>query len=325
VAGAVSLTVVAAAPGLAEETKLKVAAMLGTPVEEQWVSRVHVAILAAEKRGEIEYLLSEDVKAPDMVRVLRQYAEQGVDLIIGEAYAIEREARELAKEYPDVKFLMGSSLDPQEPNFAVFDNWNQDAAYLGGMLAGGITKSNKIGAVGAMSIPEINRLVGAFQEGACAVNPDVNLLVAYIGSFYDVPGDKEAGLAQIDAGADVLYAERFGANQAALDRGVYAIANLVEQEDTYDPVVITSTLWHSEPFIDAAIKDVKEGKFVAKDYGKEYGPLAAGGADLAPLGEWEAKFPPELIAKIKETEAKMKSGAFAATIFPDEIKSGPCP
>ncbi|MBN9600812.1 MAG: BMP family protein [Afipia sp.] len=309
----------------AHANKLKVAAVLNSPVDHQWVSRVHVSLLKARDRGEIDYLLAEAVAASDTIRVIREYAEQGAELIVAESYTVEREARDLAKEYPKIKFLLASSLPPDGTNVAVFDNWNQDAAYLGGILAGSITKTNKLGAVGGMAIPEINRLIGAFREGACTVNPKVQMLVSFVGGFYNIPADKEAALAQIESGADVIYAERFGANQAALEKKKYAIANLMVQDKAYDAAVITSTLWNAEPMFDAAIADVKNGKFAAKDYGREYGSYVIGGSALAPLGEWEKKLPPDAVRAVKEAEAKMKAGTLKATIFQNKIDSGPCP
>ncbi|MDH3582302.1 MAG: BMP family protein, partial [Hyphomicrobiales bacterium] len=227
----------ASGPGVAQKKKLKVATMLGSPVEQQWVGRLHDALLAAKKRGEIEYLLSEDVDDSDMIRVLREYAEQGVDLIVGEVYPVERAAREVAKDYPKIAFLLGSSLKPQKPNFAVFDNWNQDAAYLAGLIAGGITKTNTVSVVGGYAIPEVNRLAGAFKQGACEINPKVKVLVTYIGSWYDPPKSKEAGFAQIDSGSDVIYAERFGAIAAAKERGIPAISNLTHYQRKFRDTV----------------------------------------------------------------------------------------
>jgi basic membrane lipoprotein Med (substrate-binding protein (PBP1-ABC) superfamily) len=313
------------APGHAQEKKkLKVAAMLGSPVEQQWVGRVHDALVAARDRGEIEYQLSENVADTDMIRVLREYAEQGVDLIVGEVYPVEREARKVAQAYPKVAFLLGSSLKPQAPNFAVFDNWNQDASYLAGMIAAGMTKTGTVGAVGGMSIPEINRLVGAFKQGACESKPDIKVLVSYVGSFYDPPKEKELGLAQIDAGADVIYAERFGAIQAAEQHKLPAISNLTHFERQYRDTVITSTLWHAEPFINAAIEHVRSGKFEAIDYGEKYGLMKDGGASLAEFGPWEQKLPPDLLRRVREREQEIKEGKFQAKIVPNEVKSGGC-
>ena len=86
------------------------------------------------------------------------------------------------------------------------------------MIAGKMSKSSTIGSVAAMDIPEVDRLVNAFFAGAKEVNPDIKSKVAFIGSFFDPPKAKEAALAQIDAGVDVIYAERFGVIEAAAEK-----------------------------------------------------------------------------------------------------------
>src|SRR5690606_11854072 len=141
--------------------------------------------------------------------------EQGNALILGEAFAVESAARKVAKDYPGTAFLMGSSGKPQAPNFSVFDNYIQEPAYLTGMIAGGMTKTHRIGLVGGYPIPEVNRLMQAFMAGAKEVDPQVTFAVSFIGSWFDPPKAKEAAFAMIDQGADVLYAERFGVSDAA--------------------------------------------------------------------------------------------------------------
>ncbi|PJN93009.1 BMP family ABC transporter substrate-binding protein, partial [Amaricoccus sp. HAR-UPW-R2A-40] len=113
---------------------LKVAAIYTVPVEQQWVSRIHKAATAAVERGEIEYVFSENVSNSDYERVMREYAEGGAQLILGEVFGVEDAARSVATDYPDTAFLMGSSFgpDPEVPNFSVFDNYIQDASYLSG-------------------------------------------------------------------------------------------------------------------------------------------------------------------------------------------------
>ena len=308
----------------AERKRLKVAAMFSAPVEQQWVGRLHDALVMARNRGEIDYVVSENVEDADMIRVLREYAEGGYDLIVGEVYLVEREARGVARDYPEVAFLLGSSLAPQPPNFAVFDNWNQDAAYLAGLIAGGMTRSNVIGAVGGYPIPEVNRLVGAYKQGACEVNPKVEVLVAYVGSWYDPPKSRESGIAQIDSGADFIYAERFGAIHAARERGIPAVSNLTHYEREYRDTVVTSTLWHAEPFIDAAIGHVRSGSFEAVDYGRIHGLMKDGGASLAEFGPWEKKIPSEVLAYVGKREMEIRAGEFQAEIVSDVVKSGGC-
>ncbi|HET8726303.1 MAG TPA: BMP family protein [Alphaproteobacteria bacterium] len=304
--------------GAYAQDKVSVAAVYTVPIEQQWVSRIHKALTAAEEGGGIDYVYSENVANTDYERVMREYAEQGADLIIGEAFGVERGARTVAQQYPETAFLMGSSLGPQEPNFAVFDNYIQEAAYLTGLVAGSVTESGKIGMVGGYPIPEVNRLMNAFMAGAREVRPDVQFSVTFIGSWYDPPKAKEAAFAMIDAGADVLYAERFGVSDAAKERGVYAIGNVIDTADEYPGTVIASALWHMEPTIDRAIEAVKNGSFAAEQYGV-YSHLEYGGSSLAPMD-------PEIVGQdtidlVEEKQQAILDGTLEVEIDDEEPTS----
>src|SRR4028118_1312641 len=194
---------------------IRVASIYTVPVEQQWVSRIHKALNAARDRGDITYKFSENVANNDYERIMRQYAEEGSDLVIGEIFGVERAARRVAANYPKVAFLMGSSFGPSKPNLSVFDNFIHEPSYLTGMVAGKTTKSNTIGMVGGYAIPEVNRLMNAFMDGAREVNPNVKFLVSFINSWDDPPKAKEASFAMIDRGADIMYAARFRVSDAA--------------------------------------------------------------------------------------------------------------
>jgi basic membrane protein A and related proteins len=301
---------------------LKVAAIYTVPVEQQWVSRIHKAANTAKDRGEIEYVFSENVSNNDYERVMREYAEAGHKLIVGEVFGVEDAARTVAQDYPDVAFLMGSSFkeDPAVPNFAVFDNYIQDASYLTGIVAGAMTQSKNIGMVGGYPIPEVNRLMHAFMAGVREVAPDTKFQVAFIGSWFDPPKAKETAFAQIDAGADIMYAERFGVSDAAQERGVLAIGNVIDTQADYPETVIASALWHFEPTLDHAIAEVKAGSFTAADYGV-YSFMKEGGCSISPLGTFEGKVPEEAMALVAEKEAAIKAGDFVVEIDDSEPKS----
>jgi basic membrane lipoprotein Med (substrate-binding protein (PBP1-ABC) superfamily) len=308
-------------PGLAAaQAKLKVAAIYTVPFEQQWVSRIHQALKAAESRGEIEYKASENVANADYERVMREYANGGNQLILGESFAVEAAARRVAKDFPKVAFLMGSSGKPQAPNFSVFDNYIQEPAYLTGMIAGGMTKSNRIGMVGGFPIPEVNRLMHAFMAGAREVNPKVEFTVTFINSWFDPPKAKEAAFAMVDRGADILYAERFGVSDAAKERGKLAIGNVINTQDKYPDTVVASALWHMEPTVNLALRNVKEGKFKAEDYG-QYSMMKHKGSELAPLGTFEKKVPAELMAKVRAKEKDILAGKFAVKVDDSQPKS----
>ena len=91
---------------------LKVAAVFETPIEEPWVNQIHVALLQAKKKLGIEYTWAESVKSADFARVMREYAESGVKMVVGEAFGISREARKVADDYPEIAFLMGDPFKP---------------------------------------------------------------------------------------------------------------------------------------------------------------------------------------------------------------------
>jgi basic membrane protein A and related proteins len=318
---AAALAAATLAPGLAAaQAKLKVAAVYTVPFEQQWVSRIHKALKAAEARGEIEYKASENVANADYERVMREYATAGNALIVGEAFAIEAPARKVAKDFPKTSFLMGSSGKPQAPNFSVFDNYIQDPAYLSGMVAGGMSKSNKIGMVGGFPIPEVNRLMNAFMAGAKETNPKVEFTVSFINSWFDPPKAKEAAFAMIDKGADVMYAERFGVSDAAMERKVLAIGNVIDTQDKYPDTVVASALWHMEPSIDRALGLVKTGKFSAEDYGP-YSLMKNKGSSLAPLGSFEKKVPADVVAKMRAKEKAILAGTFTVKVDDSQPKS----
>ena len=309
------------APGLAlAQAKLKVAAVYTVPFEQQWVSRLHKALKAAEARGEIEYKASENVSNADYERVMREYATAGNTLIVGEAFAVEAAARKVAKDFPKVSFLLGSSGKPQAPNLSVFDNFIQEPAYLSGMIAGGVTKTNKIGMVGGFPIPEVNRLMNAFMTGAKEVNPKVEFSVSFINSWFDPPKAKEAAFAMIDKGADVLYAERFGVSDAAKEKGKLAIGNVINTQAQYPDTVVASALWNFEPSADRAIKLVRSGKFTAEDYG-QYSMMKHKGSELAPLGTFEKKVPADVVAKVVAKEKAIHDGKFTVKVDDSQPKS----
>ncbi len=321
-AGAAGVATLGAPARLWAQEPIRVAGVYTVPVEQQWVSRIHLAAQTAAERGDITYTFSENVSNTDYARVMREYAESGIQLIVGEVFGVEAESREVATEYPNVAFLMGSSFkhDPAVPNFAVFDNYIQDAAYLSGIIAGAMTESGNIGMVGGFPIPEVNRLMHAFMAGAREMNPDIRFQVSFIGSWFDPPKAKETAFAMIEAGADVMYAERFGVSDAALERGVLAIGNVIDTQADYPDTVVASAIWHFEPTLDRAIAAVREDAFMAEDYGV-YSHMIHGGCSLAPLGTFEGRVPEAAMELARQRETEILGGAFVVEINDDEPTS----
>ncbi len=303
------------------EEPFKVAAIFQTAIEEPWDGVIHQACLKAKEELGIEYEFTEKVAAADFEKVLREYAERGFDLIVGDAFlAGEEPSRRVARDYPEIAFAFGSEFGPVNPNYAVFDNWIHEPAYLCGIIAGKMTESNVLGVVAAIPIGEVNRLVNAFKAGALSVNPDVTLKVAYIGGWFDPPKAKEAALAQIETGADLIYAERFGVFEACKEKGVLAFGNMSDQSELAPDVVITGPVWDMYPTIKFAVEMVKKDAWVSMDL-KDWSMMANGGSRLAPLHGFEQTLPADVIELVKEIESKIVGGTFRVPVDESETVS----
>jgi basic membrane protein A and related proteins len=306
---------VVVAPTAAPAAKLKVFAAYATPLEEPWDAVIHNALLKEKDAGTIEYKWQDNIGySGDMEKVLRQVAEQDKpDIIFGDAFGNEELVSKVAKDYPKIAFIFGESNGPQNPNLSVFDNWIHEPAYLAGMIAGKLTKSNKIGVVAAMPIPEVNRIVNAFEQGAKETNKDADLRVSFINSFYDPAAAKEAALAHVAAGADVLYAERFGVIEAAKEKGIPAFGSLTDQNSLAPDTVVTSPVWDMHPTVQYVINQVKGGTYTAQDL-KDFSMMGKGGASLAPYHNWDTKLSKDIQDLIAAKAADITSGKFRVDI-----------
>lgn len=308
-------TPTAGAPETSTSAKIKVFGAYATPIEEPWDGVIHQALKAAADKGEIDYTYTENIGySGDMERILREAAEQQKpDLIMGDAFGNEEAVRRVAADYPEIAFAFGSGLGPAGSNFSVFDNWIQEPAYLCGMLAGGLTKTGTIGVVGAYPVPEVDRLVNAFIKGAKEVNPNAKVLVTFINSWFDPAAAKEAALAQIDGGADVLYAERFGVVDAAAEKGLFVFGNMSDQNSLAPDYVVTGPVWDMGPTVEYLISQIKAGSYTSMDL-KDFSMMAKGGASLAPFHNVESKIPADLLKTVKEREQQIKDGLFRVDV-----------
>jgi basic membrane lipoprotein Med (substrate-binding protein (PBP1-ABC) superfamily) len=155
--------------------------------------------------------------------------------------------------------------------------------------------------------PHVNRTINAFIAGAHDASAKVKVKVTFIDSWYDPPKAKAAALAQITAGADVIYAEREGAIAGAKEKGVFAFGNLVDQFAEAPECVITGPVWNMTPLADYIVKKASLGVVHAEDL-QDFSTLARGGATLAPFHGWETKLPPETLEILREKDRALKAG-----------------
>jgi len=295
--------------------KIKVFAAFATPIEEPWDGVIHRALQQAETEGKIEYLHTDDIGyAGDMERVLREICEtESPDLVIGDGFGNEEAIRRVAADFPEIAFAFGSGLGPVEPNFSVFDNWIHEPGYLMGMYAGGLTESDKIGIVGPYPVPEANRVINAFMDGALEVNPNVTFMVVWVNSWFDPAAVQESALAHINNGADIIYGYPYGAIEPAAENGLFTFGMMEDQNFLAPDYVVTSAVWNMTPTVEYLLKQIESGTYTAQDL-KDFSMVPKGGASLAPLHDVEAKLPADLVELVNTREAEIKDGSFRVNI-----------
>lgn len=195
----------------------------------------------------------------------RQYGSQGYDLVFGHGFEFQDAAKRVGPDFPRTIFITTSS-STSGTNVAGMEFAFADASYLAGMVAGSVTKTNVLGAIGGTELPPVSESFTAFAAGAKATNSRVTVLTSYLGTWDDVSAGKEQALAQISRGADVIFqnadAAGLGVFQAARETnkalvvGSNSNQNTVAAEVTIGSVVID--LPHA--FITVA-REVKDGTF----------------------------------------------------------------
>lgn len=250
----------------------------------------------------------------------RLYGEQGYTLVFGHGFEYQDAATRVAPEFPKTVYATTSG-NRTGANLAGLEFAFEDGSYLAGMLAGAMTKSNRIGAIGGQEIPPVKRSFYAFEQGAKAVNPKVEVVASYIGNWDDASAGKEQALAQIRRGVDVIFqnadAAGLGIFQAVRENptvrvfGANADQNGVAPEVTLASVVID--LPHAFLLVG---KEVKAGTFTPRVISLG---LAEDVVRLTLNPRLESTVPTATKAAIDSVRALMIKGTFHAPLPPTGV------
>lgn len=294
---------------------VKVALLVSSPINDGgWNEDAYNALKMMEEEG-AEVTFTENVAAADIVSTLRNYADNGYDLILGNGYEYSAPMAEICDDYPDTYFFANSGDQANGTNLGGnLWTWGE-LGYLTGYLAGKLTETNKIGFVGAMETISIAAEVIAFTDAVKLVNPDAEVTVAYTGSWSDVSKGYEAGQAQINAGCDVLMgigdACDAGAIQACEESNGKAVFIGFASELNYlsPDIVVTSGVQCSAEVLKWVYDEMLAGRFPAEvlDSGTEEG--------FQFLGVWCDWIDPELKAELLEQEQKVIAGDYPKSDF----------
>lgn len=232
----------------------------------------------------VETSYSESVaEGPDAARVIRDYADQGYDLIFATSFGYMDAVIEVAEDYPDILFEHCTGYQTAD-NVAIYDGRGYQGWYLAGITAGRMTESNILGYVAPYPIPEVVRNMNAFLLGARSVNPEAELRPVWINDWFNPPAEREAAQALLDAGADVIARESDSPepDKLAEENGVYAIGYNAISPDVAPDAVLTAPIWDWGVYYIDTVEAAYKGEWETHAY---WGGLADGIMDLAPFGD----------------------------------------
>jgi simple sugar transport system substrate-binding protein len=218
------------APGAAAPAKpepLKVGFVYVGPVGDAGWTYAHDLgrKAAAAKYGDriVTSFVEKVPEGPDAERVIRDLVAQGSKLVFATSFGFMDSMAKVAKDNPEVRFEHATGYKTAE-NLRVYEAKFYEGAWLAGILAGQVTKSNVLGFVGSFPIPEVLRNINAFTLGAQSVNPKVRTKVVWVNSWFDPPKETEAAQSLMNQGADVLLqnTDSTAVLQAAERNGKYA-------------------------------------------------------------------------------------------------------
>ena len=290
---------------------LKVALCVTGAVNDMgWCQAAYDGLLLLEEKYGAEITYTENLQPADMAAAFTDYAADGYDLVIGHGFQFGDPALEVGEQFPDTKFVCVEG-DVTAENVASYVMKCEEGGYLAGMLAGSMTKSNKIGFVGPIEGASLIKIMNGFEDGAKSVNPDVEVQTAWTGSFTDTALAKEAAQAMIDSGVDFIGHDAnecgTGALNAAKEAGIYATGDSYDQHELAPETILTSSVYNIPVLIEAAYNDVVSGEF--KGQVKELG-MAEGVVEMAPYYDMESVIPEEVRTMLAEKMEAIKSGEF---------------
>jgi basic membrane protein A and related proteins len=304
----------AAAPAASAPAKpapLKVAfAYVGPVGDGGWTFAHDNARKAVEKEFGDRVVTSFVEKVPeaaDAERVFRDMAGQGNTLIFGTTFGYMEPMLKVAADLKDVKFEHATGYK-QAPNMRTYDSRTYEGAYMAGVIAGAMTKSNTLGVVGSIPIPEVIRNINSFTLGAQSVNPKIKTKVVWINAWFDPPKETEAAQSLMNAGADVLMqnTDSSAVLQTAEKAGKYAFGWDSDMTAYAPKAHLGSAIINWAPYYISATRDALDGKW--KGGTGSWLGHKDGAIDMVSIAE---VVPAETKAKIETIKAGLKAGTFS--------------
>lgn len=265
-------------PAEAPAEPLKVAFVyIGPPGDLGWTYEHDRGRLILEEQlgDQVETAYIEGVpEGPDAARVIRQYAQEGYDVIFTTSFGYMDPTLEVAQEFPDVYFEHCSGYKTSG-NMSTYFGRIYQPRYLSGMVAGLMTESNIIGYAGAFPIPEVIRGINAFTLGVRAVNPDAEVHVVWTFTWYDPVVERESAEALLDEGADIIaqHQDTTEPQKAAQERGAFSIGYDSDMRQFVGDSVLCGPQWNWGTYYVSTVQEILDGTWSTHQY---WGTMADG-------------------------------------------------
>jgi basic membrane protein A len=306
---------VAAQDATPEGEPFKVAFVYVGPIGDLGWTYAHdqgrLALEEALPNVETAYQENVPENPADAERVIRQFAQDGYDVIFTTSFGYMDPTINVAADFPDTTFIHISGFKTAD-NVGTGFGKIEEPRYVSGQIAGAMTESNVIGYVAAFPIPEVIRGINAFTLGVRSVNPEASVRVVWTNTWFNPQSERQAAEALLDGGADVIaqHQDTAGPQQAAQDRGLYGVGYNSDMSALAPDAVLTSAVWNWGPYYIDVVEQVMNGTWESNQY---WGSWQDGVVDLAPIADF---VPAEVRAAAEEEVARFKSGeANIYTIF----------
>jgi simple sugar transport system substrate-binding protein len=244
-------------------------------------------------------------EAADAERVIRQMVADGNKLIFGTTFGYMDPMMKVAADHKDVRFEHGTGFKTAD-NMRTYDSRTYEGAYMAGIVAGAMTKSNTLGVVGSIPIPEVIRNINSFTLGAQSVNPKIKTKVVWIGKWFDPPKEGEAAQSLINQGADVLFqnTDSTAVLQTADKNKKLAFGWDSDMSAFAKDAHLGSAIINWGPYYKKAVKDALDGTWKTT---QEWWGVKDGAIDLVAVSD---KVPADIKAKVDAVRAGLKDGSF---------------
>ncbi|NPV77384.1 MAG: BMP family protein [Anaerolineae bacterium] len=254
-----------------EAKQYRVALILNTTIKDGgYAQAAYEKLMELKEKYNLEVSYQESVGDANVKDVLRNYAAEGYDLVYAHELYFQDAVNEVAAEFPDVKFGI-SGNKAEQPNVVAIDTTNWQGQYLAGIVAGMMTKTNKVAMITVSQSPVALRMVNGMYSAAKSVNPDVEFVHLFTGSFDDVVKAKEMATTAIKGGADIVYGNcgmgTTGVIEAAKENNTMAIGSVVDRNPLAPDLVLTSNMNDNGKYLEIAVEGLINGDL---EWGKAY-------------------------------------------------------